>query len=414
MSTFGTLFRVTTYGESHCKSVGCIVDGCPPGMELTETDIQPQMTRRRPGQSALSTPRDEKDLVQIQSGTEYGVTLGTPIGMVVRNEDQRPKDYSEMDIYPRPSHADWTYLQKYGVKARSGGGRSSARETIGRVAAGAIAEKYLHLSHNIEIVAFVSSVGPIHLFDPESTPSSDPEFHKLLSTITREKVDSFLPVRCPDAVASGKMADLIAEYRDKKDSIGGTVTCVIRNVPAGLGEPCFDKIEAKLAHAMLSIPATKGFEVGSGFKGTEIPGSKHNDMFVPHPTQPLALATATNYSGGIQGGITNGENIYFKVAFKSPATISIAQQTASYSGEPGTLEAKGRHDPSVVPRAIPIVEAMAALVVMDMVLMQQSRDASREMLGKAARVIPEMDREEEKAALEGIEKVVEAVEAAAL
>ena len=189
------------------------------------------------------------------------------------------------------------------------------------------------------------------------------------------------------------MADLIAEYRDKKDSIGGTVTCVIRNVPAGLGEPCFDKIEAKLAHAMLSIPATKGFEVGSGFKGTEIPGSKHNDMFIPHPTKPLSLATATNYSGGIQGGITNGESIYFKVAFKSPATISIAQQTASYTGEPGTLEAKGRHDPSVVPRAIPIVEAMAALVVMDMVLQQQSREASREILGRAARLVPELSKE---------------------
>ncbi|KAF3911974.1 hypothetical protein AA313_de0204739 [Arthrobotrys entomopaga] len=407
MSTFGTLFRVTTYGESHCKSVGCIVDGCPPGMELTEADIQPQMTRRRPGQSALTTPRDEKDLVHIQSGTEYGVTLGTPIGMLVRNEDQRPKDYSEMDIYPRPSHADWTYLQKYGVKARSGGGRSSARETIGRVAAGAIAEKYLRLSHNIEIVAFVSSVGPIHLFDSESTPTSDPAFQKLLSTITRQDVDSFLPVRCPDTVIAEKMADLIAEYRDKKDSIGGTVTCVIRNVPVGLGEPCFDKIEAKLAHAMLSIPATKGFEVGSGFKGTEIPGSKHNDMFIPHPTIPLQLATSTNNSGGIQGGITNGENIYFKVAFKSPATISVAQETTSYSGEPGTLAAKGRHDPCVVPRAIPIVEAMAALVVMDMVLMQQSREASRDMLGKAKRVIPELNQEEEKVAMEVAETVLE-------
>ncbi|KAF3929879.1 hypothetical protein ABW19_dt0210487 [Dactylella cylindrospora] len=394
MSTFGTLFKVTTYGESHCKSVGCIVDGCPPGMELTEVDIQPQMTRRRPGQSALSTPRDEKDLVQIQSGTEYGVTLGTPIGMLVRNEDQRPKDYSEMDVYPRPSHADWTYLQKYGVKARSGGGRSSARETIGRVAAGAIAEKYLKLSHGIEIVAFVSSVGPIQLFDSEATPSSDPKFHDLLSTITREKVDSFLPVRCPDTAIADKMSQLIAEYRDKKDSIGGTVTCVIRNVPSGLGEPCFDKIEAKLAHAMLSIPATKGFEVGSGFAGTQIPGSKHNDMFIPHPTKEGTLSTSTNYSGGIQGGITNGENIYFKVAFKSPATISIPQQTTSYSGEPGTLEAKGRHDPSVVPRAIPIVEAMAALVVMDMLMIQQSRIVSREVLTRAARVIPTIEKTE--------------------
>lgn len=280
---------------------------------------------------------------------------------------------------------------------------------IGRVAAGAIAEKYLRLTHGVEIVAFVSSVGPIHLFDGSETPISNPDFHNLLSTITREKVDSHLPVRCPDTTVGAKMADLIAEYRDKKDSIGGTVTCVIRNVPGGLGEPCFDKIEAKLAHAMLSIPATKGFEVGSGFAGTEIPGSKHNDMFIPHPTKPFQLATSTNYSGGIQGGITNGENIYFKVAFKSPATISIAQETASYSGESGTLEAKGRHDPSVVPRAIPIVEAMAALVVIDMLLQQQARDRSRELLGSAARVIPSMDKKEEKAALEEVEKVVEQV-----
>ncbi|RDW60631.1 chorismate synthase [Coleophoma cylindrospora] len=399
MSTFGEYFRVTTYGESHCRSVGCIVDGCPPGMELTEADIQPQMTRRRPGQSALTTPRNEKDRVEIQSGTEFGITLGTPIGMLVRNEDQRPKDYgnSTMDLYPRPSHADWTYLEKYGVKASSGGGRSSARETIGRVAAGAIAEKYLKLSHGIEITAFVTSVGNIHMFPPTAThptPSTNPEFLSLLQTIDRKTVDSFIPVRCPSQEASDKMAECIADYRDRQDSIGGTVTCVIKNVPSGLGEPAFDKMEAMLAHAMLSIPATKGFEIGSGFGGCEVPGSIHNDPFVvasetaaeetgaskngiPRPR----LTTKTNNSGGIQGGITNGAPIYFRVAFKPPATIGQAQQTVTYDGdEDGVLEAKGRHDPCVVPRAVPIVEAMAALVVIDALMAQQARQTARSLL----------------------------------
>ncbi|KAL0640822.1 bifunctional chorismate synthase/riboflavin reductase [NAD(P)H] aro2 [Maublancomyces gigas] len=375
MSTFGTQFRVTTYGESHCRSVGCIVDGCPPGMALTEADIQPQLSRRRPGQSALTTPRNEKDAVNIQSGTEFEYTLGTPIGLVILNEDHRPHDYSDMDLYPRPSHADYTYILKYGVKASSGGGRSSARETIGRVAAGAIAEKYLRLAYRTEIISFVSSVGPIHL--PGSLDST-PEYMNLLSSITREKVDSFLPVRCPDTESNEEMAKLIAAYRDKKDSIGGTVTCVIKNVPVGLGEPCFDKLEAKLAHAMLSIPATKGFEIGSGFRGTEVPGSKHNDAFIHAGNGKLS--TVTNNSGGIQGGISNGENIYFKVAFKSPATIGHAQNTSKFGGEAGVLAAKGRHDPCVVPRAVPIVEAMAALVIMDAVLIQQAREASRALL----------------------------------
>lgn len=393
MSTFGQAFRVTTYGESHCRSVGCIIDGCPPGMELTEKDIQPQMTRRRPGQSAITTPRNEKDRVMIQSGTEFGVTLGTPIGLMVMNEDQRPKDYGNqtMDLYPRPSHADYTYAEKYGVKASSGGGRSSARETIGRVAAGAVAEKYLKLAYGIEITAFVTSVGNMHMFPPTAehpTPSQNPEFLKLLETIDRETVDKFLPVRCPDEKASEAMADLIAEYKEREDSIGGTVTCVIKNVPSGLGEPCFDKIEAMLAHAMLSIPATKGFEVGSGFGGCEVPGSIHNDAFVRAPDAPAApdsgaarnglprpkLTTKTNNSGGIQGGITNGAPIYFRVAFKPPATIGQAQTTATYDGDKeGILAAKGRHDPCVVPRAVPIVEAMSALVVIDALLQQMGR-----------------------------------------
>ncbi|PBP17001.1 chorismate synthase [Diplocarpon rosae] len=407
MSTFGQYFRVTTYGESHCRSVGCIVDGVPPGMELTEDDIQPQMTRRRPGQSALTTPRNEMDTVEIQSGTEFGITLGTPIAMVVRNKDQRPKDYgnSTMDLYPRPSHADWTYLEKYGVKASSGGGRSSARETIGRVAASAIAEKYLKLAHGVEIVAFVTSVGNKHMF-PASvehpTPSTNPDFLSLIDTITREQVDEFVPVRCPDATASKIMADEIAEFRDREDSIGGTVTCVIRNVPSGLGEPVFDKMEAMLAHAMLSIPASKGFEVGSGFGGCEVPGSKHNDPFVLAPVVPPPetgaskngilrprLTTKTNNSGGIQGGITNGAPIYFRVAFKPPATIGKAQDTATWDGdEGGVLEAKGRHDPCVVPRAVPIVEAMSALVIADALMAQQSRQTTRSLLPPLKRMIP--------------------------
>ncbi|KAL9630787.1 MAG: hypothetical protein Q9164_006238 [Protoblastenia rupestris] len=389
-------------------------------MELSEADIQPQMTRRRPGQSAITTPRDEKDRVSIQSGVENGKTLGTPICLMVKNEDQRPKDYggSTMDLFPRPSHADYTYQQKYGIRASSGGGRSSARETIGRVAASAVAEKYLRLAHGVEIVAFVSSVGGEELFPSTFThpsPSTNPTYLKLLDTITRNEVDSFLPVRCPNKEASDRMATKIAEFRDRQDSIGGTVTCVVRNCPTGLGEPCFDKLEACLAGAMLSIPATKGFEIGSGFSGTMVPGSIHNDAFITStaippsqsgveassrssppqaatngdhpstnsigpmqngtlPSQPPRLVTRTNNSGGIQGGITNGNHVYFRVAFKPPATIGQAQETTMFSGEAGVLEAKGRHDPCVVPRAVPIVEAMAALVVMDALMAQKARE----------------------------------------
>lgn len=369
MSTFGTLFKVTTYGESHCKSVGCIVDGVPPNLSLDESDIQPQLTRRRPGQSRLTTPRNEKDRVYIQSGTEHGKTLGTPIGLLIANEDQRPHDYKgdTMDDFPRPSHADLTYLKKYGIKASSGGGRASARETIGRVAAGAIAEKFLKLANGVEIVAFVSQVGSIRL-----NRESD-EFIELLQKVTREQVDESGPIRCPDPEFSELMTKEVERYRDSKDSIGGVVTCVIRNVPIGLGEPVFDKLEAQLAHAMLSIPATKGFEIGSGFHGVEIPGSRHNDAFY-FDEESQRLRTKTNNSGGIQGGITNGENIYFSVAFKSVATISKEQTTSKYNGEKGTLAAKGRHDPNVTPRAIPIVEAMAALVLADNLLIQKSRE----------------------------------------
>ncbi|KAF9242354.1 chorismate synthase [Melanogaster broomeanus] len=399
MSTFGTLFRVTTYGESHCASVGAIIDGCPPGLELTAAEVQVQLSRRRPGQSNLTTPRDEKDLVHIQSGIEHGVTLGTPIGLLVKNEDQRPKDYTETDLYPRPSHADYTYLEKYGIKASSGGGRSSARETIGRVAAGAIAEIYLKKVYGIEIVAFVSSVGKIHLpsntAPPPNTQDEDsddaaealsPEFRQLLATITREEVDKH-PTRCPHPETAERMTKRIIRAKDALDSIGGTVTCVIRNVPSGLGEPVFDKFEAKLGHAMLSIPATKAFEVGSGFKGTEVPGSKHNDPFV---LKDGKLGTTSNWSGGIQGGITNGEDIYFRIGFKSPATISQAQHTAQYDGTEGTLAARGRHDPCVVPRAVPIVEAMAAIVVMDQLLIQNARKAAASLLPPVTTLPPTM------------------------
>lgn len=305
-----------------------------------------------------------------------------------------------MDLYPRPSHADWTYLEKYGVKASSGGGRSSARETIGRVAAGAIAEKYLRLAYGIEITAFVTSVGDVHLFPPtaeHASPSLNPAFTQMLATIDRTTVDGFLPVRCPDAAANAAMTEYIAACRDRADSIGGAVTCVIRNAPSGLGEPCFDKLEAVLAGAMLSIPATKGFEIGSGFGGMSVPGSSHNDAFAvdddPVPAAVAAsgasraglarprLRTTTNFSGGIQGGISNGQPIYFRVAFKPAATIGQPQTTSTYDGSAtGVLAAKGRHDPCVVPRAVPIVEAMAALVLMDAVLAQQARSTARGLL----------------------------------
>ena len=356
-STLGTLYTVTTFGESHCKGVGAVVDGCPPGLELTEADIQPQLTRRRPGQSDLSTPRQEADQVTIYSGTEFGRTLGTPIMLLVNNRDQRPQDYGEMSRIPRPSHADYTYQMKYGVRASSGGGRSSARETIGRVAAGAIAEKWLREQYGTEIVAWVSAVGDIE------APPAD------LERITRADVDQNI-IRCPDAATALRLQDRVREVLEAKDSTGGILTCVCRNVPVGLGEPLFDKLEARLAQAMLSLPATKGFDIGSGFAGTRLRGSTHNDPFVRRGS---GLGTRTNHSGGVQGGISNGEPIVFRVAFKPVATIGLAQETVDFDGEPVTLEAKGRHDPCVVPRAVPIVEAMAALVLIDLALMQRAR-----------------------------------------
>ncbi|KAJ7067107.1 chorismate synthase [Mycena amicta] len=340
-------------------SVGAIIDGCPPGLQLTAQDIQIQLDRRRPGQSDLTTPRNEKDAVQLQSGIEQGVTLGTPIGLLVRNEDQRPHDYSETDFT--------------GVKASSGGGRSSARETVGRVAAGAIAEKYLRLAHGVEIVAFVSSVGKVHL--PASIPlatgedSEDdapeplsPEFRDLLANVTRSEVDKH-PTRSYLNLPKTHRTQRIIRAKEASDSIGGTVTCV-----------------PLLAHAMLSIPATKGFEIGSGFRGTEVPGQ---------PTQ-RRVHPAARSDGGIQGGISNGEDVYFRVAFKPPATISRAQATAKYDGESGTLAARGRHDPCVVPRAVPIVEAMTAIVLMDALLIQKSRMAAASLLPPITTLPPTM------------------------
>jgi chorismate synthase len=356
-SVFGTIFRVSTFGESHCPAVGAVVDGCPAGMALSEADLQPQLDRRRPGQSELTTPRNEPDRVTILSGVEQGITLGTPIGLMVHNRDQRPTDYQEMRDIPRPSHADFTYQMKYGVRASSGGGRSSARETIGRVAAGAIAEKFLAQTMGIEIVAWVDSVGPV------KGGSVD------MDDISRHQVDR-TAVRAANPTAAKAMEELIAEIRDNSDSVGGVVGCVCRNVPAGLGEPVFDKLEALLAHAMLSVPASKGFEIGSGFNGSRMVGSLHNDRFV---RKGKRLGTATNYSGGVQGGISNGEAVYFRVAFKPPATIGVKQRTASFEGTESVLEAKGRHDPCIVPRAVPIVESMAALVLMDLLLRQEYR-----------------------------------------
>jgi chorismate synthase len=356
-STFGKIFRITTFGESHCKGVGAVVDGCPPNIDLSEEDIQPQLDRRRPGQSKLTTDRREADQVTILSGVENGKTLGTPIGLLVPNKDQRPGDYKEMSQIPRPSHADFTYQKKYGIRASSGGGRSSARETISRVAAGAIADKILRQTYGIDIVAWVSAVADVPM------PEID------ITTISRDQVDQN-PVRCPDATAADKMITAIKAAKTAKDSLGGILTCVCRNVPAGIGEPVFDKLEAQLARAMLSIPATKGFEIGSGFAGTRMRGSEHNDPFVQKGDR---LGTVTNRSGGIQGGISNGEHIYFSVAFKPVATIGRDQSTVDFTGQDVVLAAKGRHDPCVVPRAVPIIEAMTALVLADNILRQASR-----------------------------------------
>jgi chorismate synthase len=471
MSTFGEVFRVTTFGESHCKGVGAVIDGCPPMLALTEEDIQPQLSRRRPGQSRLTTPRSETDIVTILSGTEGGVTLGTPIGLFVPNENVRPGDYSEMSLIPRPGHADYVYQAKYGIRAASGGGRSSARETIGRVAAGAVAEKWLREEFGTTIVSFVSSIGPIDL-DPAHYR------HESGRPWTREEVDSrgqlrilrsdahwkrvgddpaeqaradaadeaafldgtygvgqacyedvdgvlydreggvvatdagsvrsddLVTLRCPHPATASRMATLIRQLKAEKDSTGGVLSAVVGRVPVGLGEPCFDKLEARLAAAMLSLPATKGFEIGTGFAGTRLRGSEHNDVFASaggapaeweeqqskakdaieaaasassskvHPTMSQGgtlLRPRTNHAGGTLGGISTGADIEFRVAIKPVSTIGRPQLTAGYDGKEAVLEARGRHDPCVLPRAGPLVEGMTALVLADLALIQRTR-----------------------------------------
>ena len=363
MSTFNKIFKVHTFGESHCKAVGAIIDGVPPNFLLSEKDIQTQLNRRRPGQSKINTPRDEKDKVIFLSGIEHGKTLGTPISAIVYNTNIKKKDYDFLDLdnyKPRPSHADLTYLKKYGIHASSGGGRSSARETIGRVIAGTIAEKFLKEKYNIEVIAWVSKVGNIELDKNEIN----------INKINRKMVDENI-VRFPNNEKAKKIIEMIDKLKKEGDSIGGIVSCVIKNVPQGLGEPCFDKLEALLSYSMMSIPATKGFEFGSGFKGCTMKGSEHNDEFILKDNGKIG--TKTNFSGGIQGGISNGENIYFNVAFKPPSTISKKQNTVFLNGKKTFLEARGRHDPCIVNRAVPIVESMANLVIMDNILYQNTR-----------------------------------------
>lgn len=356
-SQFGELFRISTWGESHGGGVGVVVDGCPPRIEVSEAEIQRDLDRRKPGQSEIVTPRKEEDRCQILSGVFEGRTLGTPIAISVLNKDARPEAYREMESAYRPSHADYTYQSKYGIRNWQGGGRASARETIGRVAAAAIAKKVLaQFAPKLEIVAYVRSIHRL-----EAKIDRD--------TVSFDQVESNI-VRCPDAEAVPAMIELIKKVRSQGDSVGGVVECVIRGVPPGLGEPIFDKLEADLARAMLSIPATKGFEIGSGFEGTRLTGSEHNDPFY---MEGGTVRTTTNRSGGIQGGISNGEPIVFAVAFKPTATLLRPQQTVTVTGEETTLSARGRHDACVLPRAVPIVEAMAALVLCDHALRQRGQ-----------------------------------------
>jgi chorismate synthase len=356
-SSFGQLFRISTFGESHGGAVGVILEGCPPRLTLDLAAIQAELDRRRPGQSRITTPRKEDDRVEILSGLLDGVTLGTPIALVVRNKDQRPQDYKEMEVAFRPSHADATYQAKYGIQARSGGGRSSARETIGRVAAGAIAKQLLAHVAGTEVIAWVKRIHTIEA-------SIDP------ATVSLEAVEANI-VRCPDGASAERMIERIEAIGRDGDSCGGVIECLVRRPPVGLGMPVFDKLEADLAKAVMSLPATKGFEIGSGFAGTLLLGSEHNDAFLP--TGDGRLRTATNNSGGIQGGISNGEPITLRVAFKPTATIRKEQQTINAAGEATTLAAKGRHDPCVLPRAVPMVEAMVALVLADHLLRQQGQ-----------------------------------------
>ncbi len=351
-NTFGHLFRITTFGESHGGGVGVVIDGCPPRLEISAEEIQVELDRRRPGQSKITTPRKESDTCEILSGVFEGKTLGTPIMILVKNQDTRSQDYDEMALKYRPSHADATYDAKYGFRNWQGGGRSSARETIGRVAAGAVAKKILHLFAGIEIVGYVKRIKDLEApVDPLTVAIADVEQNI---------------VRCPNPDYADRMIDLIEQVRRDGDSIGGVVECVARNVPKGLGFPVFDKLEADLAKGVMSLPASKGFEIGSGFAGTLLTGSQHNDEF--YLDESGEIRTLTNRSGGIQGGISNAEPIILRVAFKPTATIRKEQRTVSQDKEETTLAGKGRHDPCVLPRAVPMVEAMVALVLCDHLL----------------------------------------------
>ena len=352
-SSFGKIFRVSTFGESHGGAVGVILDGCPPKLKINIDLIQNELDRRRPGQSKITTPRNEDDKLEILSGLKGGITLGTPIAMLVRNKDQRPGDYSNLEQVFRPSHADGTYHLKYGIQAGSGGGRASARETIGRVAGGAIAKQLLKTLFNTEILSWVKRIHDI-----------DSQVNK--NKLTLSKIDENI-VRCPDEKVAGKMIERIKELQQDGDSCGGVIECLVKNVPSGLGMPVFDKLEADLAKALMSLPATKGFEIGSGFLGTYLKGSEHNDLFV-ESDDDSKLKTISNNSGGIQGGISNGENIEMKIAFKPTATIGKEQKTVKADGKKVVMKAKGRHDPCVLPRAVPMVDSMVALVLADHLL----------------------------------------------
>ncbi len=358
-NSFGTLFRISTWGESHGGGIGVVIDGCPPRLPLDVSEIQMELDRRRPGQSDITTPRKESDTATIVSGVYEGRTLGTPIAIYVPNADQRPSAYSEMKEKFRPSHADFTYQTKFGIRNHEGGGRSSARETIGRVAAGAIAKKLLNLSGDVEIRAYITRVHDIEMPPLSAFPSL-------------EQVEAS-PVRCPHPDTAERMIERIKAMRAEGDSVGGVIECRVRNLPVGLGVPVFDRLEADLAKAMLSLPATKGFEVGSGFDGSLQRGSEHNDIFV---NKDGKVRTETNHSGGVQGGISNGEELVFRVAFKPTATIIQKQATVDQSGRETELMGRGRHDPCVVPRAVPIVEAMAALVLVDHWMRQKAQCAS--------------------------------------
>lgn len=354
-NSFGRLFRISTWGESHGGGVGVVIDGCPSLLELSVADIQKELDRRRPGQSHIVTPRKEADQVEIMSGVFEGKTLGTPISLVVRNKDANPKAYEHFKDTYRPSHADYTYQEKYGIRNWQGGGRSSARETIGRVAAGAIAQKYLSEKLNLECVAYVTQVHQI-----KGSVNSE--------NVTREDVDKSI-VRCPDNAVNDQMIERIEQARKDGNSIGGIIECVVRKVPVGLGEPVFDKLKADLAKAMMSIPATMGVQFGSGFDSILLTGAEHNDAFYMDGDK---VRTKTNHSGGMQGGISNGESIVFQIAFKPTATVFKQQNSISSDKKETTLQAKGRHDPCVIPRAVPIVESMTSIVILDHYLRQQA------------------------------------------